>query len=134
MLFRSYFLWLIVLACGVGFVTMFFVWWSFDIAAWLTSSILQRPHLGTVFWTEEQSALRLAVLASYFWSATTVIYFLLRQADDGTPLDEVYISGPPPKSEPLPLVGVAASQQPIIERPVIEPVATGDSPVVGSGS
>ena len=34
-----YFLWLIVLACGVGLVTMFFVWWFFDIAAWLTSSI-----------------------------------------------------------------------------------------------
>ena len=129
-----YFLWLIVLACGVGLVTMFFVWWSFDIAAWLTISILQRPDTGTVFWNEGQSALRLAVLASYFWSATTVIYFLLRQSDDGTPLDEVYIPGPPPKAEPLPLVGVAASQQPVIERPATETVATVGSPVVSSDS
>ena len=129
-----YFLWLIVLACGVGLVTMFFVWWSFDIAAWLTISILQRPDTGTVFWNEGQSALRLAVLASYFWSATTVIYFLLRQSDDGTPLDEVYIPGPPPKAEPLPLVGVAASQQPVIERPATESVATVGSPVVSSDS
>jgi hypothetical protein len=64
--------------------------------------------------------LQLAVLASYFWSATTVIYFLLRQSDDGTPLDQVYIPGPPPKAEPLPLVGVAASQQPVIERPATD--------------
>jgi len=26
---------------------------------------------------------------SFFWSATTVSYFLLRQSDDGTPLDSV---------------------------------------------
>lgn len=127
-----YFLWLIVLACGVGLVTTSVVWWSFDIAAWLTSSILQQAPLGTVFWSEEQSALRMAVLASYFWSATTVIYFLLRQSDDGTPLDEVYISGPPPKAEPLPLVGVAASQQPVIERPATEPA--GDSPTTPANS
>ncbi len=129
-----YFLWLIVLACAVGLVTRFFVWWFFDIAALLTSSIFPVPTSQTEFWSEVQSALRLAVLASYFWSATTVIYFLLRQSDDGTPLDEVYIPGPPPKAEPLPLVGVAASQQPIIERPTTEPVATVGSPVVSSDS
>ena len=127
-----YFLWLIVLATGVGMVTTFFVWWFFDIAAWLTSSILQLPHPGTLFWGEVQSALRMAVLASYFWSATTVIYFLLRLSDDGTPLDEVYIPGPTPKAEPLPLVGVAASQQPVIERPATVPVESGDSPVAPS--
>lgn len=115
-----YLLWLIVLACGVGLITTFFAWWFFDIAAWLTSSILQMPHPGAVFWGEVQAALRVAVLASYFWSATTVIYFLLRQSDDGTPLDQVYIPGPPPKPEPLPLAGVAASQQPVIERPATE--------------
>lgn len=115
-----YLLWLIVLACGVGWVTTLFVWWFFDIATWLTGSILQLPDSGAVFWGEIQAALRIAVLASFFWSATTVIYFLLRQSDDGTPLDQVYIPGPPPKPEPLPLVGVAASQQPVIERPVTE--------------
>lgn len=119
-----YLLWLIVLAGGVGWVTTFFVWWFFDIATWLTSSILQLPDSGAVFWGEMQAALRIAVLASFFWSATTVIYFLLRQSDDGTPLDSVYIPGPSPKPEPLPLVGVAASQQPVIERPATE---TGES-------
>lgn len=115
-----YLLWLIVLACGVGLVTTFFAWWFLDIATWLTASILQLPHPGAAFWGEVQAALRVAVLSSYFWSATTVIYFLLRQSDDGTPLDQAYIPGPPPKAEPLPLVGVATSQQPVIERPATE--------------
>ncbi|GDY09242.1 MAG: hypothetical protein DWI21_18415 [Planctomycetota bacterium] len=115
-----YLLWLVALACGVGLIMTSFVWWFFDIAGWLTGSILQLPHSGTAVWGEVQAALRLAVLVSYFWSATTVIYFLLRQSDDGAPLDQVYIPGPPPKAEPLPLVGVATSQQPVIERPVTE--------------
>lgn len=115
-----YLLWLVAVACGVGWVMTFFGWWFFDIAAWLTSSILQLPHPGTLIWGEIQAALRTAVLASFFWSATTVIYFLLRQSEDGTPLDQVYIPGPPPKPEPLPVVGVAASQQPVIERPATD--------------
>jgi hypothetical protein len=122
-----YLLWLIVLTVGIGWVTLFFVWWFLDIAAWLTSSILPLSTQGAPLWGEVQAALRIAVLASFFWSSTTVIYFLLRQSDDGTPLDQVYIPGPPPKPEPLPLVGVAASQQPVIERPATNAAPTGDS-------
>ena len=36
---------------------------------------------------------------SFFWSATTVGYFLLRQSDDGTPLDQVADYGQPDRSE-----------------------------------
>ena len=115
-----YLLWLVALSCGVGLVASFFVWWFFDIAIHVTATTLQLQTPGTHFWGEVQFALRLAVLASFFWSNTTVIYFLLRQSDDGTPLDQVYIPGPPPKAEPLPLVGVATSQQPVIERPATE--------------
>lgn len=85
-------------------------------------------------WRSVAEHAALAVMVSYFWSATTVIYFLLRQSDDGTPLDEVYIPGPPPKPEPLPLVGVAASQQPVIERPATEPAVTDSSSVPPSDS
>ncbi|MBC7816179.1 MAG: hypothetical protein IAG10_04705 [Planctomycetaceae bacterium] len=85
-------------------------------------------------WFDVLNIVRLGVSVSFFWSATTVIYFLLRQSDDGTPLDQVYIPGPPPKAEPLPLVGVAASQQPVIERPTVEPVTTSGSPVVPENS
>ena len=87
-----------------------------------------------ILWLHVLNIVCLGVVVSLFWSATTVIYFLLRQSDDGTPLDEVYIPGPPPKAEPLPLVGVAASQQPVIERPATETVATVGSPVVSSDS
>jgi len=54
---------------------------------------------------------------SFFWTATTVIYLLLRQVDDATDFREVC---PPPsedKDELRPFVGVAASDQPVIERP-----------------
>jgi hypothetical protein len=55
---------------------------------------------------------------SYFWTASTIIYFLLRHREDAADYDEVYL---PETDEPdplLPLVGVAASEQPVIERPV----------------
>lgn len=85
-------------------------------------------------WFDVLNIARLGVCVSFFWSATTVIYFLLRRSDDGTPLDQVYIPGPPPKAEPLPLVGVAASEQPVIERPTVEPVATGGPPVISGNT
>jgi hypothetical protein len=62
---------------------------------------------------------------SFFWTATTVIYLLLRQVDDATDFREVY---PPPtedKDELRPFVGVAASDQPVIERPPEGDFATG---------
>ncbi|MEX0703859.1 MAG: hypothetical protein WD069_17300 [Planctomycetales bacterium] len=54
---------------------------------------------------------------SYFWTAATIIYFLLRRIDDGTDLDEVQLSDDAAADELLPLVGVAASPQPVVERP-----------------
>ena len=58
-----------------------------------------------------------AFVYSYFWSASTIIYFLLRQSDDATDLDEVYLPDEQERDELLPLVGVAASDQPVVERP-----------------
>lgn len=125
-----YFLFLLCLAFGIGILTSHFTWlffgFAFQLAEWSTGGDqgvrgLMRPF---DIWQIGLKLLHLSVLVSYFWSATTVIYFLLRQSDDGTPLDQVYIPGPPPKAEPLPLVGVAASQQPIIERPATEATVT----------
>ena len=56
-------------------------------------------------------------VASYFWTAVTVIYLLLRQVDDATDFHEVYMPEEKEADELLPLVGVAASEQSIIERP-----------------
>jgi len=40
-------------------------------------------------WTCIPALLYVGFGPSFFWSATTVSYFLLRQSDDGTPLDSV---------------------------------------------
>jgi hypothetical protein len=119
------FVWLVGLAFGIGvlansFVELFLTF-AFRLADWSTG-VNDGVRINHQFehWYELVPLLQLAVMVSYFWSATTVIYLLLRQSDDGTPLDQVYIPGPPPKAEPLPLVGVATSQQPVIERPATE--------------
>ncbi|WP_417387541.1 hypothetical protein [Gimesia sp.] len=63
---------------------------------------------------------------SFFWSANTVIYFLLRKCDDGTPIDHVYYAEEDPDAaNELPLAGVAKAGEPVIERPVT-PDTTGD--------
>ena len=71
----------------------------------------------TGIWLRAVALLVVGFVYSYFWSASTIMYFLLRQSDDNTDLDEVYL---PEASEPpdklLPLVGVAASEQPVVER------------------
>jgi hypothetical protein len=70
------------------------------------------------FWLNAASLVVHGSAASLFWSLSTISYFLLRQADDATSLDEVFLN---PEDEPddlLPLVGAAASEQPIIERPL----------------
>ena len=94
----------------------------FDTVLWLTNwsvGPISENDSGTL-WLHVLNVTRIGVSVSLFWSATTVIYFLLRQSEDGTPLDQVYMPGPPPKPDSLPVVGVAASQQPVIEQPLIE--------------
>ena len=68
-------------------------------------------------WLHVVSVLQMAFVYSYFWTVSTIIYFLLRQSDDATDLDEVYLPQADQADELLPLVGVAASDQPVVERP-----------------
>lgn len=44
-----------------------------------------------VFWTNAVLTLAFAYLFSYFWTSTTVIYFLLRRLVDATEIDEVFL-------------------------------------------
>jgi len=72
-------------------------------------------------WLHVLALLLVGFFVSYFWTAWTIIYFLLRQADDGVALDQVYLSPEQEEQDALlPLVGVADSDQPIIEKPVSE--------------
>jgi hypothetical protein len=68
-------------------------------------------------WLQVVGLLVAGFAGSFFWTSTTVIYLLLRHVDDATDFREVF---PPPsedKDELRPFVGVAASEQPVIERP-----------------
>ena len=68
-------------------------------------------------WLQGVGLLVSGFVASYFWTASTVIYLLLRQVDDATDFHEVSMPDEKETDELLPLVGAAASEQPIIERP-----------------
>ncbi len=117
-----YLLGLTLLVVLIGYFTSTLLVVFFEITTWLVDWSVgptSEKDSGTL-WFDVLNIARIGICVSYFWSATTVIYFLLRQSDDGAPLDQVYIPGPPPKAEPLPLVGVATSQQPVIERPATE--------------
>jgi hypothetical protein len=48
-----------------------------------------------VFWTNCVYTLAFAFIFSFFWSASTVIYFLLRRLVDATELDEIYMPDEP---------------------------------------
>ena len=43
------------------------------------------------FWIDLAVTVAMAFMFSYFWTATTAIYFLLRRHVDATEMDEVYI-------------------------------------------
>ncbi|MGE3316580.1 MAG: hypothetical protein AB7O26_15800 [Planctomycetaceae bacterium] len=68
-------------------------------------------------WLEVTALLVTSFVSSYFWSATTIIYFLLRASDDATSLKEVYLPEEEDEDDLLPLVGVAESSHPVVERP-----------------
>ena len=90
---------------------------------------LGRPLMG--FWLRLVLLAVVAFGASYFWTAATIIYFLLRQSEDATDLDEVYLTTEPERDDLLPLVGTAASDQPVIERP---PKPPEEGPINGPGA
>lgn len=76
------------------------------------------------FWLEVTALLVTGFVTSYFWSAATIIYFLLRSSDDATSLKEVYLPEEEDEDDLLPLVGVADSSHPVVERPAAGEFAT----------
>jgi hypothetical protein len=85
-------------------------------------------------WYRGLATLLTAFVYSFFWTAATIIYFLLRKSVDAYDLDRVYLPKPmpqPPKDEP-PLVGIAAVER--REAQTGSDVATGSSPLPSEGS
>ena len=132
-----YFLWLMIITLCYGALCVFFVellmqlvahlsfWgvsWGMGSAQAQETFIQNQGSLAasiSLGWGSVLNLLLSGFVISFFWSASTVIYFLLRKCDDGTPLDHVYVAEEESdKEEDLPLAGVAKSGEPIIERPV----------------
>jgi hypothetical protein len=81
-------------------------------------------------WLNVLALLIAGYAASYFWTASTIIYFLLRQSEDANHLSEVYRPKVETSDELLKLAGVAASDQPIIERPPKHETETPKPPAI----
>lgn len=62
-------------------------------------------------WGSGVSLIPMAFSFSFFWTSTTIGYFLLRRSEDGTPLDEMNLSDSTDKNTAdLPLVGIPAAE------------------------
>jgi hypothetical protein len=87
---------------------------------WPGDSIAADPTIASQCvsaWLHAMTMLVAGYAVSYFWSASTIIYFLLRQSEDANHLSEVYRPKETSSDNLVQLAGVAASDQPIIERP-----------------
>jgi hypothetical protein len=102
-----------ILAALIGvlgwYLVSLFVVWIVQLSAWgiswgsgaaVISSVESRDDLGLLgnagsalveFWNNCLRTLAFGFIFSYFWSASTVIYFLLRRQVDATELDEVFM-------------------------------------------
>ncbi|WP_298858978.1 hypothetical protein [uncultured Gimesia sp.] len=132
-----YFLWLVIVTLCYGSLCLFFVELLMQLVSYLsywgvswgmgseeTAKLFQQNQnsIATTIslgWQSILSILFSGFVISFFWSANTVIYFLLRNCDDGTPLDHVYNADEEEEqAADLPLAGVAKAGEPVIERPV----------------
>jgi hypothetical protein len=66
-------------------------------------------------WLAVLAMIAIGFAVSYFWSAATMIYFILRHADDGTEFDDVWL-GEVAEDDLLPLAGIASGDLPVTER------------------
>ncbi len=139
--------WLVLLSLLYGSIVIFFVavvaGLTVDMAGWtvglgvgenagsiataLGGESADDALLGelTQYWMNGVHLLLLGFVHSYFWSVSTVIYFLMRHRDDATSLTEVHNPKPDETSDELRLTGVATSEQPVIERPATADEAGG---------
>ena len=63
------------------------------------------------FWLQVFAWLLEGFAISFFWTAATIIYFLLRLSLDAKPLDQIFMPAAQPNGQTLPLVGIPAAEQ-----------------------
>jgi hypothetical protein len=83
------------------------------------------------FWSALARLLALGFAYSFFWTASTAIYLLLRRDTDGTPLDEVHLDDEE-DATPLPPLRPDAAGVPLVTDDA--PPATGSSAPLATGS
>ncbi|HVW00011.1 MAG TPA: hypothetical protein VHB77_06720 [Planctomycetaceae bacterium] len=107
---------LFVVSCGANLVVMLAdgsAAWGKAVEAGPLSSGPRVGHLVLAYLLQGYAA-------SYFWSATAIVYMLLRQSSDGVPLTEMD-SGHPEVREGLQSLARERATLPIIDAPPVEP-------------
>lgn len=84
------------------------------------------------WWMCALATLLVGFVYSYFWTAATVTYFLLRRSVDANDFDEVFVEDDQEEDELLPLVGAAAMGQTerVVASEANAPAAPPDHPPV----
>jgi hypothetical protein len=72
------------------------------------------------FWLYAVTSIVVSFAISYFWSAATVNYFLIRRVEDGVEFEELFVDTSAEEAD-IALAGVAASEIPAAERPIRPP-------------
>ncbi|MGC1272303.1 MAG: hypothetical protein WBC44_01245 [Planctomycetaceae bacterium] len=96
-------------------------------AAMPDTDVVGFPGMLMAVWLSAIAMVAIGFAASYFWTATTIVYFLLRRADDATHFDEVWLGETDEEDDLLPLAGIASTDQPVTERshhPTVDPPIT----------
>lgn len=79
---------------------------------------LMQPGWGALLvgiWLRGVAVLVVAFIYTYFWTSTTIMYFLLRRIVDANDFDEVHLEQEDEPDELLPLVGVPAGTLPVVQ-------------------
>ena len=151
-----HYLWYAVVAMIYGSVVIFFVitmaslvsylaFWSVSAGGGFKEIVYNPENLPTfltwlnqfgsdsvgellaMLWMQFWAVLVHGFVYSYFWTSVTIMYFLLRQSEDAVELDVVSLPEDSLSQSELPLVGVAASDQPVVERPAKDVTETSES-------
>ncbi len=96
--------------------------WGPADAAEPPTGVMRIAAIAAGFWLYVAFALLVGFVYSYFWSASTVIYYLLRRDVDNTELNEVFIEG---EEEDF---GAPAGDTAAAPQPAAPPDATGTTP------
>ena len=121
--------WLLVMnfAAGVVHITYWSASWGAGNAAVQDAMSAGGGASIVRFWTGCVKLLAVGYLYSYFWTASTAIYFVLRRDVDATEMDEVYLDEDAAESTfGLPTIGKDEQGAPVVEDVKAEDAAATD--------